>query len=80
MRGGYGKRFQLTAQSPGFKRGVSGSCGLALPNNQEGIVSHNSVQPLLQVVCDLSSSLFLVNQAAAASTSVIHAAVTFVLY
>ena len=57
-------------------RGVSGSCGLALPNNQDGFVSHNSLQPLLQVDRDLQA--VLVNQAAAASTSVIHAAVIFV--
>ena len=55
---------------------MSGSCGLALPNNQEGIVSHNSVQPPLQVARDLQA--VLVNQAAAASTSAIHAAVIFV--
>ena len=30
-----GKRVQLAAQSSGFMRGVSGSCGLALPNNEE---------------------------------------------
>ena len=55
---------------------MSGSCGLALPNNEECIVSHNFFHPVLNVVGDLQA--VLVNQAAAASTSVIHAAVTFV--
>ena len=37
-----GKRVQLTAQSPGFMRGVSGSCGLALPNDEEHCFSQYS--------------------------------------
>ena len=45
-----GKRVQLTAHSPGFKRGVSGSCGLALPNNEENVVSHNFLTQVLNFV------------------------------
>ena len=49
---------------------------MTLPNNEDCIVSHNFFHPVLNVVGDLQA--VLVNQAAAASTSVIHAAVTFV--
>ena len=61
-------------------RGVSGSCGLALPNIEENFVSHNPLQPLVQGVGDLRA--VLVNQAAAAMTSASPAAVSFfsVLY
>ena len=54
---------------------MSGSCGLALPNNEECIVSHNLLHLVLKVGGDLQA--VLVNQAAAASTSVIHAAVKY---
>ena len=45
-----GKRVQLAAQSSGFMRGVSGSCGLALPNNEENVVSHNFLTQVLNFV------------------------------
>ena len=73
--GGHGKRVQLTAQSPGFMRRRVGVMS-GKPVQQEVFVSHNSLQLLLQVVCDLQA--VLVNQAAAASTSAIPAAVIFV--
>ena len=72
--GGHGKRVQLTAQSPGFMRRRVGVMS-GKPVQQEVFVSHNSLQLLLQVVCDLQA--VLVNQAAAASTSAIPAAVIF---
>ena len=75
--GGHGKRVQLTAQSPGFMRRRVGVMS-GKPVQQEVFVSHNSLQLLLQVVCDLQA--VLVNQAAAASTRAIPAAVLFVLY
>ena len=64
-----GQWFERPADSRSlrFMRGVSGSCGLALPSNRQCIVSHNSFQPLLQVDGDLQA--VLVDQAAAAMTS-----------
>ena len=58
-----------------FMGGVSGSCGLALPSNRQCIVSHNSLQPLLQVGSDLQA--VLVNPTAAAKTSATPAVVSF---
>ena len=58
-----------------FMGGVSGSCGLVLPSKRQCIVSHNSLQPLLQVDGDLQA--VQVDQAAAAMTSASPAAVSF---
>ena len=58
-----------------FMGGVSGSCGLALPSKRQCIVSHNSLQPLLQVGSDLQA--VLVNPTAAANTSATPAVVSF---
>ena len=74
-----GQWFERPADSLslGFMRGVSGSCGLALPINRQCIVSHNSLQPLRHVGSDLQA--VLMNSTAAAKTSATPAAVLFCL-